>query len=69
MRTGQPAMTVTLGSNNYSACPQYGSIYLDQSYLCSPSHSFTPSLSHSVKVSYTRHNRNNSYDPSLKSCQ
>jgi len=71
MRTGQHAMTVTLGSNNYSAYPQYdtGATYLNQSYPCSLSHTFTPSLFLSVKASYTRYNQNNSYDPSLKSCR
>jgi len=64
-------MTVTLVSNNYSAYPQYdtGATYLNQSYLYSLSHTFTPSLFLSVKAGYTRHNQNNSYDPSLKSCR
>jgi hypothetical protein len=71
MRTGQHAMTVTLGSNHCSAYPQYetGTTYLNQSYLSSLSHTFSPSLLHSVKASYTRYNPKNSYDPLLKSCR
>ena len=71
MRTGQHAMTVTLGSNSYSAYPQYdtSTTYLNQSYLYNISRIFTPSLFLSVKASYTHYNQNNSYDPSLKSCR
>ena len=55
------------GSDTYSAYPQYntGTTFLNQSYLYSVSHIFTPSLFLSMKASYTRFNENNSYDPSL----
>ena len=64
-------MTVTLGSNNYSAYPQYdtGATYLNQSYPCSLSHTSTPSLFLSVRARCTRYNQNNSYDLPLKCCR
>ncbi len=55
------------GSNTYSAYPQYdtGTTFLNQSYLYSISHIFTPSLFLSMKASYTRFNENTSFDQSL----
>ena len=55
------------GSNTYSAYPQYntGLTFLNQSYLYSISHIFTPSLFLSMKASYTRFNENTSFDQSL----
>jgi hypothetical protein len=55
------------GSNTYSAYPQYdtGTTFLNQSYLYSLSHIFSPNLFLSVKASYTRFNQNTSFDPSL----
>ena len=66
-RGAREASIQILGSNTYSAYPQYdtGTTFLNQSYLYSVSHIFTPSLFLSVKASYTRFNENNSYDPSL----
>jgi hypothetical protein len=66
-RGGREASIQLPGSNSYSAYPQYdtGTTYLNQSYLYSLSHIFTPSLFLSAKASYTRFNENNSYDPSL----
>ena len=66
-RGGREASIQLPGSNTYSAYPQYdtGTTYLNQSYLYSLSHTFTPSLFLSAKASYTRYNENNSYDPSL----
>jgi hypothetical protein len=58
-----------LGSNFYSAYPQYnvGTAYENQSYLYSLSHTFTQNLFLSAKVSYTRFNEANSFDTSLTS--
>ena len=55
------------GSNSYSAYPQYdtGTTFLNQSYLYSVSHIFTPNLFLSAKASYTRFNENTSFDPKL----
>ena len=66
-RGAREASIQILGSNTYSAYPQYdtGTTFLNQSYLYSVSHIFTPNLFLSVKASYTRFNENNSYDPSL----
>jgi hypothetical protein len=66
-RGGREASIQLLGSNSYSAYPQYdtGTTYLNQSYLYSLSHTFTPSLFFSVKASYTRYNENNSFEQSL----
>jgi hypothetical protein len=66
-RGGREASIQLPGSNSYSAYPQYdtGTTYLNQSYLYSLSHIFTPSLFLSVKASYTRFNQNYSFDPSL----
>jgi hypothetical protein len=59
------------GSNNSTAAPEYdtGTTYLNQSYLYSLCHTFTPSLFLSVQASYTRSNRNNSCDLRLKCCR
>jgi hypothetical protein len=66
-RGGREASIQIPGSDTYSAYPQYdtGTTFLNQSYLYSFSHIFTPSLFLSVKASFTRFNENNSYDPSL----
>jgi hypothetical protein len=66
-RGGREAAIELLGANTYSAYPQYdtGTTYLNQSYLYSISHIFTPNLFLSVKASFTRFNENNSYDPSV----
>lgn len=59
------------GSNNSRAFPQYctGITYLNQSYLYSLCHTFTPSLFLSVPASYTRSNQDNSCDLPLKCCR
>jgi hypothetical protein len=66
-RGGRESSIQILGSNSYSAYPQYdtGTTYLNQSYLYSLSHTFTPNLFLSAKASYTRYNQNTSFDPSL----
>ena len=66
-RGGREASVQLPGSNTYSAYPQYdtGLTFLNQSYLYSISHIFTPSLFLSAKVSYTRFNENTSFDPTL----
>jgi hypothetical protein len=66
-RGGREGSIQLSGSNSYSAYPQYdtGTTYLNQSYLYSLSHTFTPSLFLSAKASFTRYNENNSYDPTL----
>jgi hypothetical protein len=66
-RGGRENSIQTLGSNSYSAYPQYdtGTTFLNQSYLYSISHIFTPSLFLSMKASYTRFNENTSFDQSL----
>ena len=63
-RGGREASIQLPGSNTYSAYPQYdtGLTFLNQSYLYSVSHIFTPSLFLSVKASYTRFNENTSFD-------
>jgi hypothetical protein len=66
-RGGRENSIQTSGSNSYSAYPQYdtGTTFLNQSYLYSISHIFTPSLFLSMKASYTRFNENTSFDPTL----
>jgi hypothetical protein len=66
-RGGRENSIQSLGSNSYSAYPQYdtGTTFLNQSYLYSISHIFTPSLFLSMKASYTRFNENTSFDQSL----
>jgi hypothetical protein len=66
-RGGREASIQLPGSNSYSAYPQYntGTTFLNQSYLYSLSHTFTPNLFLSAKASYTRFNQNTSYDSSL----
>jgi hypothetical protein len=55
------------GSDTYSAYPQYdtGTNYLNQSYLYSISHTFSPTVFLSMKASYTRFNSNTSFDTKL----
>ncbi len=66
-RGGRESSIQLPGSNSYSAYPQYdtGTTFLNQSYLYSLSHTFTPNLFLSVKASFTRFNQNTSFDPSL----
>ncbi|HUB52481.1 MAG TPA: TonB-dependent receptor [Terracidiphilus sp.] len=66
-RGGRESSIQLPGSNTYSAYPQYntGTTYLNQSYLYSLSHTFSPNLFLSVKASFTRFNQNYSFDQSL----
>ena len=66
-RGGREASIQLPGSNSYSAYPQYntGTTFLNQSYLYSVFHTFTPSVFLSLKASFTRFNENNSFDQSL----
>jgi len=68
-RGGRESSIQLPGSDTYSAYPQYdtGTNYLNQSYLYSVSHTFTPSLFISAKASYTRFNSNTSFDTALTS--
>jgi hypothetical protein len=66
-RGGREYANQFLGSTFYSAYPQYdvGTLYLNQSYLYSVSHIFSPSLFLGVKVSYTRFNNVTSFNTAL----
>ena len=66
-RGGRESSIQLPGANSYSAYPQYdtGTTYLNQSYLYTISHVFTPNVYLSAKASFTRFNENNSYDPSV----
>ena len=66
-RAGREGSIQLPGSNTYSAYPQYntGTAFLNQSYLYSYFHTFSPSVFLSLKASYTRFNENNSFDTSL----
>ena len=66
-RGGRESSDQLPGSSTYSAYPQYdtGTYYLNQSYLFNISHTFTPTLLLSVKVSYTRYNSGTSFDKTL----
>jgi hypothetical protein len=66
-RGGRESENQFLGSAAYSAYPQYdvGSTFLNQSYLYSLSHTFSPSVFLGAKVSYTRYNNNTSFDTAL----
>lgn len=68
-RGGRESSIQLPGSDTYSAYPQYdtGTTYLNQSYLFSLSHTFTPSIFVSAKASYTRFNSNTSFDTALTS--
>jgi hypothetical protein len=68
-RGGRESSIQLPGSDTYSAYPQYdtGLTYLNQSYLYSLSHTFTPSLFISAKASFTRFNSNTSFDTALTS--
>jgi hypothetical protein len=68
-RGGRESSIQLPGSDTYSAYPQYdtGTTYLNQSYLYSVSHTFTPNLFISAKASYTRFNENTSFDTALTS--
>ena len=64
-RAGRENIDEFAGSTFFSAYPQYnvGTTFLNQSYLYSLSHTFSPSLLFSGKASYTRFNENTSFDP------
>jgi hypothetical protein len=66
-RGGRENENQFVGSSSYSAYPQYdvGTAILNQSYLYSVSHTFSPNLFLGTKVSYTRYNNNTSFDTSL----
>ena len=66
-RGGRESSNQLPGSNTASTYPQYntGTTFLNQSYLYSLAHTFTPSLFLSAKVSYTRFNENTSFDAKL----
>jgi len=57
------------GSAFYSAYPQYdvGTANLNNSFLYSLNHTFSPNLFNNVKVSYTRYNDGNSFNTALTS--
>jgi hypothetical protein len=66
-RFGRESANDFVGSNFYSAYPQYdvGTTYLNQSYLYSASHTFSPTLFLSTKFSFTRYNQANSFNAAL----
>jgi hypothetical protein len=68
-RAGREYEDDFMGSNSYSAYPQYdtGATTENQSYLYNISHTFTQSLFLSTKFSYTRFNNNTSFDNALVS--
>jgi len=63
-RGGRESIDEFPGSTFYSAYPQYdvGTTFLNQIYLYSLVHTFTPSLVVSGKASYTRFNENTAFD-------
>ena len=63
-RGARESQVETNGSYFYSPYPQYdvGTLNLNQSYLYSLSHSFTPSLFNNLKLSFDRFNDSNSFD-------
>jgi hypothetical protein len=63
-RGGRENIDDFAGSTFYSAYPEYnvGTSFLNQSYLYSISHTFTPALVFSGKASYTRFNENATFD-------
>jgi|HubBroStandDraft_1064217.scaffolds.fasta_scaffold04731_2 hypothetical protein len=66
-RGGREGEDQFVGSASYSAYPQYdvGTAILNQSYLYSLSHTFSPNLFLGTKVSYTRYNNNTSFNTAL----
>jgi hypothetical protein len=66
-RAARQSLDEFMGSTSYSAYPAYdsGTTALNQSYLYSLSHTFSPSLFDNAKVSYTRFNTNTSFDSAL----
>ncbi len=66
-RAGREGSDDFVGSDFYSPYPQYdvGTNYLNQSYLYSLAHTFSPSVFLSAKVSFTRFNEANSFNTSL----
>jgi hypothetical protein len=63
-RGGRENIDEFTGSTFYSAYPQYdvGTSFLNQSYLYSLTHTFTPSVVLAGKASYTRFNENSTFD-------
>ena len=66
-RGGRESENQFVGSSAYSAYPQYdvGTSILNQSYLYNISHTFSPSLFFSTKVSYTRYNNITAFNTAL----
>ncbi len=64
-RAGRENIDEFTGSAFYSAYPQYdvGTSFVNQSYLYSITHTFTPAMVFSGKASYTRFNENDTFDP------
>jgi len=66
-RAARLALDLFNGSNSYSAYPQYntGTAILNQSFLYTLNHVFSPSLLNSAKISFTRFNNVTSFDTAL----
>ena len=66
-RAGRENIDEFIGSNYYSAYPQYnsGTVELNQSYLYSLAHTFSTNLFTSTKFSFTRFNTANSFNTAL----
>jgi hypothetical protein len=66
-RAGREDQVLQAGTSFYSPYPQYdvGSTNLNQSFLYSITHSFSPTLLNNTKVSYTRYNSIQSFNQSL----
>jgi hypothetical protein len=66
-RAGREVEDEFNGSSTYSPYPQYdvGSTEVNQSYLISLNHTFSPTVLNSAKVSFTRFNDANSFDTAL----
>ncbi len=66
-RGGREHLDEFMGSNSYSAYPQYdsGGATTNQSYLYSVSHTFSVNLFDNAKASYTRFNTITSFDTAL----
>ncbi|HEX4076873.1 MAG TPA: carboxypeptidase regulatory-like domain-containing protein [Candidatus Acidoferrales bacterium] len=66
-RAGRENLDEFQGSDTYSPYPQYdtGATELNQSFLYSLNHVFSPNLLNSAKFSFTRFNVSTSFDPAL----
>jgi hypothetical protein len=66
-RAARLSMDLFNGSDSYSAYPQYntGTAILNQSFLYTLNHVFSPSLLNSAKISFTRFNNVTSFDTTL----